>query len=111
MIDIDCENLIDLHEAAKSPALRNPKNGKPAHLASLYRYIQHGARAANRDKIRLECVKTPRGTLTSREAITRFIERLTNPDLPTATPTQRRRQQAEAERELAAAGFELNDAA
>lgn len=107
MIDVFQEDLIDLRQACREPVFRNRLTKKPAHIASVYRYVMRGARAANGERIRLETVRTPRGMLTSREAIVRFIEALTNPDTPTPTPTSatRRRQIEQAEKELAEAGM------
>jgi hypothetical protein len=92
VIDVESETLIDFPTAAKHPAYRNPRNGRAAHVASLYRHVMRGARAVNGERIRLEVVKTPAGLRTSAEAICRFIAKLTNPDRP-APPTKSRKRQ------------------
>lgn len=109
MIDVLAETLIDLPTAAREPALRNARTGKPCHAAQLYRFFHIGARSVTGERVRLEFVKVPSGLRTSREAVARFIAALTDPDRPTAPPRTRTRQaqQDRAERELAAAGFEV----
>jgi hypothetical protein len=107
MIDVLSEDLIDLREACGLRVFKNTKTGKPAHIASMYRHIMRGARAANGERIRLEVVRTPSGLRTSREAVARFIAALTDPDATAPTPRARRRQIAQAEAELAGAGFEI----
>jgi hypothetical protein len=110
MIDLNSETLIDLTTACRHPALRNKRTGRPCHVAQIYRHIQRGARAANGDRVQLESIKAPSGWCTSNEAIERFIRTLTDPDLPLPTSRQRKRQQAAAEKELAAAGFQIGGA-
>lgn len=108
-IDVLAESLIDLPTAAREPALRNARTGRPCHLAQIYRYIQVGARSVTGERIRLPVVKTPSGLRTSREAVARWINELSDADRP-APPIRTRARQAQqdrAERELADAGFEV----
>ena len=111
MIDAINEDLIDLRQACREKPFRNPKTNKPAHIASLYRHVLRGARDANGSRVRLETIRTPSGLRTSREAIQRFIERLTDPDgtsresAPIRTRSQRERQVNRDDAELAAAGY------
>jgi hypothetical protein len=107
MIDVNSEELMDLTSARKHPALMNPRTHKPVHASQIHRWVRHGVKAANGDRIRLEVIRTPAGLQTSREAIALFIAKLTNPDHPVSTPRQRRQQQHQAESELTAAGFEV----
>jgi len=107
MIDLLSETLINFATACKEPALRNSKTGRPCHINQLYRYTQLGARALNGDRVRLEFLKTPSGMRTSREAVARFIAKLTNPDRPVPTAKVRSKQIAAAELELVEAGFEV----
>jgi len=109
MLDFETEELLDLATACREKCFRNPKTGKPCHIASMFRHVNRGAKAANGEKIRLETIRTPSGVRTSREAIRRFITALTNPDEPLSPPrTAARRQQiAAAEIELQAAGFAM----
>jgi hypothetical protein len=107
MIDIESETLIDLCSACRLPVFVNQKTRRPCGIASMYRYILRGARAANGDRIKLETIKTPTGTRTSREAVERFIRALSDPDTPVAAPRSRVREKQieEANSELIAAGF------
>lgn len=107
MIDPMTEELLTACEAAKTPPLRNSKSGKPCHVAQVFRYFQPGARDINGGIVKLESIKTPSGLRTSREAIVRFINRLTNPNNHTSEPTpkERGRQIAAAQSRLAAAGI------
>ena len=89
MIDLDTEHLIDFRHAAKTNLLQNRRTGSPCHVSQIFRYAQCGARAVNGDRVRLETVKTPSGMMTSTEAISRFIRRL--------TPADRQRHRAHAE--------------
>jgi hypothetical protein len=107
MIDVFNEDLIDLRDACRAAPFRNARTGKPAHISSIYRHVLRGARAVDGQRIRLETVKVPGGLRTSRDAIARFIRRLTNPTtsaLAGASAT-RRRQIEIAERELREAGL------
>ena len=108
MIDIETEDLIDLRAACREPVFRQ-KTGKALHISGMYRHVLRGARDANGDRVKLETVRTPSGLRTSREAIGRFIAALTDPDsdIPTPVPAVRRKQIADAEAELAGAGFAL----
>src|SRR3954452_7840750 len=109
MIDPLIEDLIDLRQAGRQRPLRNSPTGRPCHISQAHRYVLHGARAVNGERVKLEVVKTPSGMRTSREAIVRFICRLTNPSAPIAAPQQRLRQIEAAEAELRAAGFEVGE--
>jgi hypothetical protein len=112
MIDVSSEDLLDLRQACREPVFRNRLNGKPLHLSGMYRAIKGGARAANGERITLETIRTPRGLLTSREAIQRFVERLPQPDAkPVATASRARQRQIDAAtRELENAGFVVGGA-
>jgi hypothetical protein len=107
MIDMLKEDLIVLRAACREKPFRHRRTGKPAHISSLYRHVMRGARAANGERIRLETVRTPSGLRTSREAIARFIQALTDPGLPLPTAAKRRQAQEAAETELRRAGFEI----
>lgn len=109
MIDVASEELIDLRAACREPVFRNRLTRKPAHIATLYRHSTRGARAANGDRIKLETVRTPAGLVTSREAIQRFVEQLTNPTTEPAveSPRARQRRVDSACAELAEAGFQV----
>ncbi len=73
MIDITAEHLIAPREYCE---MRPPgRNGRPMHIATAYRHIFNGVRG-----IKLEHVKIGSQIYTSREAVQRFIEAMT--DLP-----------------------------
>ena len=109
MIDVREEDLIDLREACREPVFFNRRTNKPGNLATIYRHITRGARAVNGERIRLETIRTPRGLLTSREAIQRFVENLTDPEADRVVETSlaRKRRVDEACTELTAAGFKV----
>jgi hypothetical protein len=115
MIDVNEEDIISIPQSCREPAFKDPKTGGPCHVSAVYRYITRGARAANGQRVRLETIKTPRGLATSRQAIQRLIERLTDPDAfggdaPNAgsvapTSASRRRAAARVDSELDACGI------
>ena len=109
MIDVLNETLLTPCQACREAPLKNPKSGRPCHPSAFYRYTTHGAKAVNGERVKLETAKTPRGLVTSREAIQRFIDRLTNPGTEdaghTLIPATTRRQQTAVDRELAAIGI------
>jgi hypothetical protein len=109
VIDVLTEDIIYFPQACREPAFRDPETRRPCHVSALYRYVQRGARAVNGQRVRLEVVKTPRGLATSREAIQRFIERLSDPDangeINAPTTAARKRAQAAIDRELDLAGI------
>ena len=75
MIDVFNEDLLDPKEVAQLAPFR--RNGKPAHVALIYRAIQRGYRAVNGERVKLESVKTPAGLRTSKQAIERWLRKLT----------------------------------
>lgn len=104
MIDTERETLRTFKESARLDFPRGRK-GKPKHVASVHRYALNGCRG-----IFLEWVQIGGQKYTSKEAVKRFIERLTlqaNPRAAesTRTPRQRENAIATAERELAEAGI------
>lgn len=76
MIDIETEHLLSPAEATRHVALRSAE-GRPCHLSKFYRLAMAGIRG-----VKLETVRLPRGLVTSREAIGRFVERLQAPEAP-----------------------------
>src|SRR5690348_16651826 len=106
MIDVNCEQLISPREATRHPVFQNAK-GRPGSLATVYRAINPGARSMTGERVRLETIKVPSGLRTSREAIARFIARLSDPNTPSviATAVSRRRQAAAVDAALDAAGI------
>ena len=111
MIDLRNEDVISIIQACREPGLRDPHTRKACHVSCAYRYVTRGARAANGTRIKLEVVKTPRGLVTSREAIQRFVERLSDPDTAGGdsvvgpTTAAHRREAKKVDRELDLAGI------
>ena len=109
MIDPLNEQLIDFWQVCREPAFVNRRRGKPAHISKPYRCCNPGIRSRNGERIKLECVKTSSGLMTSREAIARFLVRLSGCEAAAAQPTAqiRRQQIKKATDELVQAGFEV----
>jgi hypothetical protein len=76
MIDPRHEKLLPFKAATRHPLFANPATGKPCHLSGIYRYVHSGARGPEGRRVRLEAVRTPRGLVTSEEAIERFFRGL-----------------------------------
>ena len=100
MIDLKTEEVLTLTEAARR--LPRRRRGKRPHVATLYRWIQHGVRG-----VKLEAIQVGGTLCTSLEALQRFCERCTDPSSrpPSSTSKSREREITEAERELDAAGI------
>ena len=76
-INVLTEQTLTLPQAAKLlPRLRADRK---VHVSTLYRWIKRGVRG-----VRLEAAKIGRTCVTSREAIQRFVDRITA--APTAVP-------------------------
>ena len=98
MIDPNKEALLSLTQAAKSLPAR--RKGKRPHVSCLYRWTTSGCRG-----VILESIQVGGTRCTSKEALARFFDRLTEQANPQAaassrTPTQRRRAADAAIREL-----------
>lgn len=108
-IDTSTETLLDPRAAAADPVFRNARTGKPAALSKVYRAFLNGCRAADGQRVRLEFIRVPGGVRTSREAISRFVQALSDPDTAPSnvmrTPARRAKPIESAERELKAAGM------
>jgi hypothetical protein len=91
MIDITRETLISMSEAAgRVPSFRP---GKKTHVATIFRWAQHGVRG-----VRLESIRFGGRLVTSVEALSRFVEALSNApgDAPAPSPAPAARRHAEA---------------
>jgi len=98
-IDVTTEHLISLREAAR--LLPRRRKGKRPHVSCLYRWTTSGCRG-----VVLESVSVGGTRCTSREALARFIDRLSNlGPLKTVQTTRTLRQQDEVEKELDAEGI------
>lgn len=100
MIDIHKETVLSLTDAGKH--LPRRRAGKRPHVATLYRWAQHGVRG-----VILETIQVGGTLCTSLEALQRFCERCTSGDTTVALRTAGtcRRQVKAAELELDAAGI------
>src|SRR5262245_24769943 len=95
-IDLTKEELLSLREAARLLPAR--RKGKKPHVSCLYRWTTAGCRG-----VRLDFVNVGGTRCTSREALARFIERLSAANgtgQGGQTPCGRRRDLAQVEREL-----------
>lgn len=70
MIDIERETLISLQAATELPFLQ--RKGRPPSFVTLVNWSKRGVRG-----IRLEVLRLGGTTMTSREAVKRFIAKLT----------------------------------
>lgn len=97
MINVSTEDVISLAEAAT--LLPRRRAGKKAHVSCIYRWTQQGCRG-----VRLESIQVGGTRCTSRQALTRFFDKLTvATGLPPASdqkPASFQRRTETAEREL-----------
>ena len=111
-IDLRNESVLSLTDACRSL----PKiDGKRPHPSTLWRWCRHGVRSRSGERIRLEHARLGHRIVVSREALGRFANRLAELDAEPAAPThpiprsrtatQRERDIARAEAELAEAGL------
>jgi len=96
-IDLTTETPISLKDAARHPLLK--RDGRAVHISAIYRWIGQGI-----DGVKLETFRRPSGVATTREAIERFIRRLSGAPEAQA-PSARRQQIASANRQLEEAGI------
>lgn len=99
-IDPSTEALLSLTEAAKQ--LPSRRGGKRPHVSCLYRWTKTGCKG-----VILESIQVGGTRCTSREALARFFQALTQAGVPAPdqSPTRRRRDVDQAEAELAEAGI------
>ena len=98
MIDTATEAVLTLAQAAAE--LPRRRRGRKTHVSTLYRWTVSGCRG-----IILESIQIGATRATSREALQRFFERLSDPDRTwenpsTRTANQRQRQSEAAGRQL-----------
>jgi hypothetical protein len=95
MIDPNCETLVSLSEAARSLPAR--RRGKRPHISCLYRWTTHGCKG-----VILESLQCGGTRITSREAVSRFLEALTygTEKPPVRSPAKRQRDIEKAVAEL-----------
>ena len=90
MIDSTTEHLVPIRDVPK--CLPPRPTGKRIHVSAVYRWLQRGVHG-----IRLESIKIGGTTYTSREALQRFADKLTQPasdhtSASTSTTATRQRQ-------------------
>jgi hypothetical protein len=102
-IDLTVEDAITLKAACRLPELK--RDGKPLHLATIFRWASRGVRG-----VVLETMQQGASKVTTREAIDRFFAKLggeidTDAKVPGRTPLRRKRDHERADKELAGAGW------
>jgi hypothetical protein len=110
MFDITTESTLSLADACT--LLPRGRNKSRPHLSTLVRWITSGVRTVGGEVIRLEAVRLGSKWVTSREALARFVSRLT-PALDQGpaegtkprSPAARDRASRRAERALAKIGI------
>jgi len=106
MIDFKTEELLTLKDACM--ILPRRRRGRKPHFATLWRWAKRGLSG-----VKLETLKVGGTLCTSREALQRFFDRLTEADqnpvpgrqFKMRTPAQRQRAIARAEKVLREAGI------
>jgi Protein of unknown function (DUF1580) len=100
------ETPVSLHEAA---GLLPGTHGKPLNFSTVWRWILKGVLAADGERrVKLEAVRLGGRWVTSREALQRFSESLTERPAPTGdmrTPTERKRRTTAAKAKLKKMGI------
>ena len=102
MIDSVSESLLCLSQAAEE--LPRRRRGKKTHISTLYRWATSGCRG-----VRLETIQVGATCCTSREALQRFFERLSNGDGAETLVTPLRRTLAQRQRLSVEAGRKLEN--
>jgi hypothetical protein len=109
MFDLRSEQVVTLATAA---ALIPPaRGGKKTHVSTLLRWILAGGKAPDGSTVYLEAQRLPRGWLTTREALARFLAALTprpgsaSPAPAPRTPARRRRASERAAAALSRVGI------
>jgi hypothetical protein len=102
-IDITTENTLTLTDAAK--LVPPGHGGRKTHISTLLRWILDGVSSPSGEKVRLEGARLGSRWITSKEALQRFMDRLTpavgdTPAPAPRTPTQRQRAAERAGQEL-----------
>ncbi len=97
MIDLHSESQLSLSTAAKLPQLL--VNGRPPHISALFRWASYGAKNNEGVRIKLETFRTPRGRVTTAEAVDRFLAQLngqppSNPAIANEAASARQRAKA-----------------
>jgi hypothetical protein len=112
MINPMTDKLMSLKDVARLSAFK--RNGKPAHLSTVHRWVTRGAKSVAGHRVILETVRIPSGMKTTVAAVEEFIHALSHnegpqPKEPSARKKlralrERRNMIEAAERELEAMG-------
>ena len=102
MIDISTEQLLTLPQAAR--VRPHGRLGRPTHPSTVYRWISRGVRGVA-GVVKLEGVRIGGSWYTSREALQRFAEALTNGSTETVRGDTPRQRAADADEELRRLGI------
>jgi hypothetical protein len=102
MIDISTEQLLTLPQAAR--VRPHGRLGRPTHPSTVYRWISRGARGVA-GVVKLEGVRLGGSWYTSREALQRFAEALTNGSTETVRGDTPRQRAADVDEELRCLGL------
>jgi hypothetical protein len=108
MIDITSDDTLTLAGACR--ILPRGRHGSRPHLSTVLRWILHGAPAPDGRRVKLAAVRVGCKWVTSRAALQEFVHALTprlagEPGPPPRSPTQRRRADGRAKKQLEEAGF------
>lgn len=106
-IDPLIETLYSLDVIRKDPVMC--VNGRATSKPKIHRCRLTGIVGADGQRHRLECIKTPGGWATSREAVARFLAALTGlhpTELPTTSAKHQSNRAEAAQRELEKLGFD-----
>src|SRR5689334_20837076 len=85
-IDLTTEQALSLTEARK--VLPTGRNGSRPHISTLMRWILDGVKSPNGETIRLRAARLGSKWVTSKEALSEFMDALT-PEIGEAQPTPR----------------------
>jgi len=75
MLDLQTETPISLSDAAK--LLPAGRGGKGPYISTLLRWIVDGSKGPDGEVVRLEALRAGKRWITSKEALHRFMKRLT----------------------------------
>jgi hypothetical protein len=112
MIDITSEQAIPLGEATRIYGAS--RGGRPTHISTVLRHITRGTKLPDGQTIYLEGARIGGRWVTTREAVQRFVERLTTAALGQVQPVgtsairtsaRRQRELSRVDRALDAAGI------
>lgn len=108
MVDIFTESTLTINEACH--LLPRGRKGSKPHFATVYRWIVDGVKSADGTVVKLEAARIGAKWVTSKEALTRFVDRLgrsssaNTDETPTRRPSIRQKASERAEKRLTAKG-------